>query len=116
MTITKNPDLTSFGNTSIQVRRALEMLGYDSSTNKRNDVIKSLKDPIQNIYLAACHLNVLRNIDYKEKSAAELSDDEIKIIASRYNIGPQYAKEAITTAYGEVIYANKNDIIKALEL
>ena len=74
-----------------------------------------LKDPIQNIYVSAAHLNYLRNIDYKDKKANELSDDEIKIIASRYNIGPQYEKEAITTSYGEEIYANKKDILEALK-
>lgn len=114
LTITKNPDLTSFGNTSIQVRRALEMLGYDASTDQRNVVIDSLKDPIQNIYLAACHLDVLRNVDYKGKSKNDLTDDEIKIIASRYNLGPDIALNSIVTEYGDRIYANKDDILKAL--
>lgn len=114
LTIAKNPDLTSFGNTSIQLRRALEMLGYDSSTDKRDAVIESLKDPIQNIYMAADHLDYLRNIDYEGKAASDLTDDEIKIIASRYNLGPDIALNAIVTEYGDRIYDNKEDILKAL--
>ena len=114
LTITKNPDLTSFGNMSIQVRRALEMLGYDASTSKRDDVIDSLKDPIQNIYLAASHLNILRNIDFKGKSKNDLTENEIKIIASRYNLGPDIALNSIVPEYGDRIYNNKDDILNAL--
>ncbi len=109
----KDKRLTSFGNTSVQIRRAAETLGYSEYDDE--DITSILKDPIQNIYTAAAHLNYLRNIDYKDKSATELSDDEIKIIASRYNIGPQYKKDAITTKYGEEIYANEKDILKALK-
>lgn len=109
----KDKRLTSYGNTSVQIRRAAETLGYSEYDDE--DMISMLKDPIQNIYVSAAHLNYLRNIDYKDKKANELSDDEIKIIASRYNIGPQYEKEAITTSYGEEIYANKKDILEALK-
>ena len=114
LTITKNPDFTSFGNTSIQVRRALEMLGYDASSASRKAVIDSLKDPIQNIYLTACHLNILQNVDYKGKKPADLTDDEIKVIASRYNLGPDIPLNDVETGYGERIYNNKDDILKAL--
>ncbi len=114
-TITKNPDLTSFGNTSIQVRRAIEMLGYTTDTDKRDKIIASLKDPIQNIYMTACHLNVLRNVDFAGKNANDLTEDEIKITASRYNIGPEPEKNAIVTDYGQAIYDNKDDILKALK-
>lgn len=66
LTITKNPNYTSFGNTSIQVRRALEMLNYSADAQQRSSVIDALKDPIQNIYMAARHLDVLRNVDFLE--------------------------------------------------
>ena len=112
-TFDKDPKLTSYGNTSIQIRRAAETLGY--SSYKDVDMIKILEDPIQNIFVAAAHLNDLRNIDYLGKSADELTEDEIKIIASRYNIGPQYKKESILTQYGEKIYANQDDIMNALQ-
>ena len=107
---------TSFGNTSIQVRRALEMLGYDDTDNNRKQVIKSLKNHIQSIYMTAMHLSDLRDIDCRGKSAEELTEDEIKIIASRYNIGPEPPKEAIVTEYGDRIYLNEDDILTALGL
>ena len=112
-TFDKDPKLTSFGNTSIQIRRAAETLGY--SSYKNGDMIKILEDPIQNIFVTAAHLNDLRNIDYLGKSADELTDDEIKIIASRYNIGPQYKKESILTPYGEEIYEKQADIMKSFQ-
>ena len=116
LTITKNPDYTSFGNTSIQVRRALEMLDYNSSSKQKNNVIDMLKDPIQNIYLAARHLDVLRNVDFYGLSANELDDEAIQIIASRYNIGPDKPLEdAKNWGYGKSILKNKKSILKALE-
>ena len=93
------------------------MLGYEETTNKKDKIIKSLKDPIQNIYLATCHLNQLRNIDFEGKTADELTEDEIKIIASRYNIGPDPTYEAMlgSTEYGTRILNNKDDINSALQ-
>ena len=84
-----------------------------SSYNEK-DIINSLEDPIQNIYVSAAHLNDLRNIDYKGKSADDLTDDEIKIIASRYNIGPDIRLDAVVTQYGDRIYNNKDDILSSL--
>jgi hypothetical protein len=116
LTITKNPDLTSFGNTSIQVRRALEMLDYTSATStQKSKVINSLKDPIEDIYMAARHLDVLRNVDYSGKSADQLTDEEIQIIASRYNVGPDVSIDTAKSAsYGKSIFKNKDDILEAL--
>lgn len=114
-TITKNPDLTSFGNTSIQVRRALEMLDYSSSAEQKSSVIKSLKDPVQNIYMAAKHLDVLRNVDFPGKIASTLTDEEIQIIASRYNLGPDCSLEiAKDWGYGKAIFNRAEDIWEAL--
>lgn len=48
LTITKNPDLVSFGNVSIQVRRAWECLGYDNSEvtpKTKSQIINSLRNP-----------------------------------------------------------------------
>ncbi len=67
-TSTRKPNLTSFGNISMQVRRALEMFDYSGSDKQKYSVIKSLKDPIQNIYMAAKHLDILRNVDFSGKT------------------------------------------------
>ena len=116
LTITEHPDFTSFGNTSIQVRRAIEMLEYDSYTDSQKDtVIKSLEDPVQNIYMAAKHLDVLRNVDYYGVPASELSEKDIQSIASRYNLGPEISKEkAIEWSYGKSVINNRSNIMEAL--
>lgn len=92
------------------------MLGYEDTDKNRNLVIDSLKNPIQNIYMTACHLDELRNIDFAGKNADELTEDENKIIASRYNIGPEPAMNEILTEYGDRIYNNQEKILKALGL
>lgn len=115
LTITKHPNLTSFGNTSIQVRRTLEMLNYDENAKQTDTVIESLKDPIQNIYMAAKHLDVLRDVDFSNKTASELTDEEIQIIASRYNLGPDCSLEtAKEWSYGASVFNHKDDILNAL--
>ena len=114
LTITKRPELTSFGNTSIQVRRALEMLDYTSSSSHKSRVIKDLKDPIKNIYMAARHLDVLRDVDFPDKTASELSDEDIQIIASRYNLGPDCSVDASEWSYGKSVMNNKDTILAAL--
>ena len=65
--------------------------------------------------LAAKHLDVLRNVDFSGKSASELTDDEIQIIASRYNVGPECSIEiASEVDYGKSIFRNKDRILEAL--
>ena len=58
------------------------MLNYNENAKQTDTVIESLKDPIQNIYMAAKHLDVLRDVDFSDKTASELTDEEIQIIAS----------------------------------
>lgn len=119
LTITKNPNLTSFGNISIQVRRAAETLGYDPSNLtdfQRNEIISSLKNPIENIYIAAMHLSDLRDVDFLGKTAGQLSDDDIKVIASRYNRGPHLSIEKIkeNLSYGNSLFRHLTRISNAL--
>jgi soluble lytic murein transglycosylase-like protein len=69
-------DRTSFGDLSVQVRRAAEALGYDPSNDlspsQRRMLIESLKDPTQNIFIAAKHLADLRDKDFKGVRGADL--------------------------------------------
>jgi len=116
LTITKRPYLTSFGNTSIQVRRALETLDYDYSAKQTPQVIASLKNPIQNFYIAAKHLDLLRNVDFSGKTASELTDEEVQIIASRYHLGPDCSLEATKGwGYGKDLLKMKDDILKIID-
>jgi len=109
----KAADLTSFGNISIQVRRAAETLGYDYDNltgKQRESIISSIKDPIQNLYIVAKHLSDLRDIEYKGLGADKLTEDNVRIIGSRYWWGPD---ESLTTVksntwYGNTIVNNKS--------
>lgn len=109
LTCTRNPQLTSFGNISIQVRRAIETLGYNESSMSMDDyteIIGALGDPVTNIYICAAHLSDLRNIDYSDISAKEMTDEQIIVIAIRYNRGPELTLDEIkkgTQSYGEGI-------------
>lgn len=119
LVITKKPALTSFGNVSIQVRRAWESLGYEESqvTSKlKNEIIKSIKDPVENIYISAKHISDLRDMQYPEKSADDFSEEEIRILATRYNRGPDLSLDKIkeNTLYGDRILENRDMIEAAL--
>lgn len=119
LTITKNPYLTSFGNVSIQLRRAAETLGYDindMSNSQINSLIDKLEDPVTNIYIAAAHASDLRDIDYSGVNAADLNKEEILVIATRYNRGPDLSLDEIQadTSYGNAIYSHKDSILSAL--
>jgi hypothetical protein len=83
-------DRTSFGNASVQVLTAAETLGYDPEhlTQKQKDaIIATLKDPVQGIFVAAKHLAQLKNVDFKDKDSEDLTEEDLSIIASRYNCG-----------------------------
>jgi len=120
MTITKDPDLTSYGNISIQIRRAAETLDYEPqklTVLQRNEIVYSLKDPIKNIYIAAKHLYDLKQIDFANKKTNELTEDDIKIIATRYNRGPDLSIQSINKnlSYGNSLYKHKNEINNAIK-
>ena len=86
----RDKDRTSFGNSSVQVLTAAETLGYDPEhlTQKQKDtIIATLKDPVQGIFVAAKHLAQLKNVDFGDKNSEDLTEEELSIIASRYNCG-----------------------------
>ncbi len=119
LTITREPDLTSFGNVSMQVRRAAETLGYDPNNltgSQRGDVLESLRDPRQNIFLAAAHLAQLRDIDFPGQGASELSTEEIRATATRFNRGPDLSLDQIrqNTSYGDVIIDRRERLLELL--
>lgn len=120
LTITKSPKLTSFGSVSIQVRRAEEALGYNPekiSAVQEENIIKMLKDPVQNIFIVAKHVHDLKQIDYANIDTCDLSEDNIKIIAARYNRGPEISLEEVKKdlSYGNAMYKHENSILEALE-
>jgi hypothetical protein len=84
-------DLTSFGNLSTQVRRGAEALGYEPdklTDEQREQIVDSLKDPRQNIFIAAKHLSDLRDIEFPGVGSDEMTLEEMMVIAGRFNVGP----------------------------
>ena len=111
---------TSIAPMSLQVRRAGEELGYDPDTMndaQRDAVQASLEDPQQAIFIAARHLATLRDVDFAGQGAADLSAEEVAIIAKRYNIGPDIplAQVRLNLDYGIAILNRGEHILELLE-
>ncbi|RSO04614.1 hypothetical protein DMH18_33650 [Streptomyces sp. WAC 06783] len=94
---TEDPDLTSMGPMSIQVRRAAEVLGYDPqnlSDQQREEVTGALKDPAQNAYIAAEYLAQLKaESDFADVPPEKMTREQMQELAARYNGGPYYRSE-----------------------
>ena len=99
--------LTSFGDLSMQVRRIAEVLRVDInelSEKEKRKLLTLAENKQAQIFLAAQHLSDLRNVDFPGKPGEELTLEDLKVIASRYNIGPDHSYEiALTNEYGERI-------------
>ena len=105
---TESPLKTSLGPLAIQVRRAAEALGHDPSrmsSDVEAAIIESLNEPRTAIFIAAKHLSDLRDIDFRNKGARDLSWDDILVIGARYNQGPDKPLSEIKKdlSYGKTI-------------
>ncbi|KWX03618.1 hypothetical protein TH66_12305 [Carbonactinospora thermoautotrophica] len=88
------PNQTSYGPMSIQVKAAAESLGYDPAKltdRQREQIIKSLEDPEQSIFIAAKHLADLKQTtDFAYKEPHEMTAEEGEVLAAKYNGGPYW--------------------------
>ncbi|MCP2261298.1 hypothetical protein LX15_005019 [Streptoalloteichus tenebrarius] len=88
------PDQTSYGPMAIQVRRAAETLGYDPahlSEEQRREVIASLVDPKQSVFVAAKHLAELKQAsDFALVEPDQMTQEQRRELAARYNGGPYW--------------------------
>ncbi len=115
MTITRRPELTSFGPVSMQLRRAAETLGHnieDLSFMERRALGACLEVDVFNIRLTALHLRELIDLDGLQTNPPDLSDDGIKVAGARYNRGPDLTLAQIRTnlSYGESIIRRRERI------
>lgn len=118
-TVTRRPGLTSFGDVSMQVRRAAETLGYEPErlTPEQNAAIRaSLVDHRQSVFVAAGHLAELRDIDFPGRDAASMTQDEVKVTATRFNRGPDLTLAQIraNTSYGDTILRRWRELVSLL--
>jgi hypothetical protein len=103
---TRPPQLTSFGNVSTQIRRAAETMGYDParmSQAQEDAIVASLEDPRQNIFIAASHLADLRDIDFPTARGGAMTLEQMRVVATRFNRGPDLSLAQIQTdmSYGQ---------------
>lgn len=89
---TSDPDLTSVGPMSVQVRRAAEVLGYDPANltdGQREQVLNATKDPTTNVYIAAEYLAQLKaESEYADVPPESMTREQMQDLAARYNGGP----------------------------
>ena len=116
------PANTSFGNINMQLRRAFETLGYEDPTpEQREEVIRTLQNSVENIFIAAQHLSDLRNIDLRGiVDSNNFTEDDIILLGARYNIGSTVTLDWIRedTSRSDVgirILQNRDYIMRALE-
>jgi RHS repeat-associated protein len=107
-------DKTSFGDLSMQLRVAMETLGYNKSQTLivGNSIIESLNNPTEAFFIVAKHLSALKDVDFKNKKGSELTDEEIKVVGTRYNRGAGLPLEAIkkNLSYGQAIIKRKEEL------
>jgi hypothetical protein len=103
---------TSFGDLSVQLETAARVLGYVSvqelnqsrlekliNPQQTSLILESLRDPRQNILIAAAYLASIKDIYAPEKAATELTEEDMIVIASAYNLGEyKYDGENLRTS------------------
>lgn len=113
----EDPDRTSMGPLSIQVRRAAEVLGYDPhhlTDEQRNVVVGAIKDPAQNIFIASEYLAQLKaESSFADVPPEQMTRTQMRELAARYNGGPYY-EDPNAQAYGRGFDRKLDDAKEAL--
>ena len=113
----RSADKTSMGPLSVQVRRAAEVLGYDPrrlSGRRRRIVVSAVREPRQNIFIAAAYLAGLRSeTDFAAVAPERLTRGQLQDLAARYNGGPFFRVTA-AQAYGRAFAAHLDAATAAL--
>lgn len=116
-TITRQPELTSMGDVSIQLRRAAQAMGLqwqDLSRQERSELVSCLQDEPSNLAIVAVHLRQLADVDFKGRLT--LSDDDVVVVGGRYNRGPHLTLAQIQQdlSYGKAMLRRKGRLIRLL--
>ncbi|MCX4633170.1 hypothetical protein [Streptomyces sp. NBC_01443] len=113
----EDPDRTSMGPMSVQVRRAAEVLGYDPhhlTDAQRQVVVDAVKDPAKNIFIASEYLAQLKaESSFADVPPEEMTREQMRELAARYNGGPYYQGDG-AQAYGRLFDAGLDDAGRAL--
>ncbi|WP_446041518.1 hypothetical protein [Streptomyces sp. SID1121] len=113
----RDADKTSMGPLAVQVRRAAEVLGYDPGAlggRQRRVVVRAVREPRQNVFIAAAYLAMLRTeCDFAAVPAEWLTHDQLQELAARYNGGPYYRVPA-AQRYGRAFARDLGAAVEAL--
>lgn len=125
LTITKNPLETSMGAVSIQLRRAAETMGIDPYSLKDEQLLYlagALQSDKFNLQIVAKHLRQLLFVDYPMLlKAEELTDEQVKMVGTRYWYGPEKNHAALRiealkeSSYGSRILQHKQLLLELLQ-
>ncbi|MEV3993747.1 DNRLRE domain-containing protein, partial [Streptomyces sp. NPDC049837] len=109
---TLSGDAASYGNVSMQIQLAAEMLGYDPgsiTSYQRTEIKNSLQDNVQNIFLSARYLSVGRDKIAPGKGAGSFTSGDLKNVGAWYKGGAGfYATDPDSQAYGGRIVNNQS--------
>jgi hypothetical protein len=112
-----DPDNTSYGPMAVQVRRAAEVLGYDPhhlTDQQRGEITSALKDPGQNLFIAARYLaNLKAESGFADVPADRMTPEQYQELAARYNGGP-FWQSARAQAYARDFAAHRQQAADAL--
>ncbi len=96
LTVTRHPELTSFGNLSIQLRRAAEILDRKCENSKDQDApVELLSHDLMDLYIVAKHLSTLIGVNFAGTPGDDLTAEQVIEIATRYNRGPDLSRKSI---------------------
>ncbi|GAA3112408.1 hypothetical protein GCM10017687_26600 [Streptomyces echinatus] len=113
----EDPDDTSTGPLSIQVRRAAEVLGYDPhhlTDMQRDVVVGATKDPSKNIFIASEYLARLKaESGFADVPPEQMTRAQMQELAARYNGGPCY-EDPNAQGYGRGFDRKLDDAKEAL--
>ncbi len=120
LTITNNPNKTSFGAISMQLRTAARTMRIDLkkfSYTQMKALAKCLETDVFNIKLVARHYVDIIQRDFPGISTSQLTDEQIMIAGARYNRGVGLSLKSIKTnmSYGKVILKIRPRIKKLLK-
>jgi hypothetical protein len=110
-----SPEETSFGTIQMQIRVAAQELGYPDPDNlskeQELEIAAKLLVPETNIDIVARHLDSLRDHDGFPKDPNQLTDEQIAVIATRYNRGTDPSLEDIQANpdYGNSLIRLRNE-------
>lgn len=108
MTTTTNPQKTSFGWVSIQLRTAAETLGLNPKEMTHQQFIElssCLQKDSHNIKIVSKHLRQILDHDRLQDNPPHVSMDLVKIVGARYNRGLGLTLDQIKkdTKYGDFL-------------